>query len=86
MVMTPTTLTSSVKIITGVILMGEIEATFAEINEIIGLINERKIKMTELWEKNYQTNQEVLDISMEIDELINKYYRLVMTKSYRKVV
>jgi uncharacterized iron-regulated protein len=57
--------------------MPETEGAFAEINEIIGQINERKIQMTELREQSEKTNREILDVSLEIDELLNKYCQMV---------
>lgn len=51
--------------------------TVNEIEEIIFQINELKIKMTELWDEKGETDQEILGISIEIDTLLNKYYRLV---------
>ena len=48
--------------------------------EILRLIGERKIQMVKLWEKNHEFNREILDISIEIDKLLNEYYRLTISK------
>lgn len=50
----------------------------AEIEEIAGWIDDRKIKMAELWQKNRKMDQEMMDISKEIDALVVKYYRMIM--------
>ena len=38
-------------------------------------IKELKIKMAALWDERGTTDQEILEISVEIDGLINEYYR-----------
>lgn len=54
------------------------EDILIEMQEIIGRINDRKIKMSELREQNEKTNQEILAVSIEIDELLNKYYQMIL--------
>jgi hypothetical protein len=47
-----------------------------DLNEILSQINEKKLKMSALWETRGKTDPEILGISVEIDDLLNKYYRL----------
>ena len=39
-------------------------------------INELKLKMRKLWDERGITDQEILGVSVEIDKLLNDYYRL----------
>ncbi|HEX3045420.1 MAG TPA: aspartyl-phosphate phosphatase Spo0E family protein [Bacillota bacterium] len=45
-------------------------------SNILLQINELKVKLGALWEERGKTDKEVLDLSVEIDDLINRYYRL----------
>ena len=52
-----------------------------EIEEIITQIKKLKVQMEEKWNEKGQTDQEVLNLSIKIDELINKYNRLIKQQS-----
>lgn len=47
-----------------------------EIERIKLQISELKFKMAQAFDETGETNQKVLGISIEIDELMNQYYRL----------
>lgn len=44
--------------------------------KIITQINQLKFKMEKLWDEKGKTNPEILEVSIEIDQLLNQYYRL----------
>jgi hypothetical protein len=46
-----------------------------ERDKILLLINELKIKMGALWDERGTTDPEILEISIEIDVLLNEYSR-----------
>jgi hypothetical protein len=41
--------------------------------EIITKINELKVKMGELWDERRETDHEILELSIQIDKLLNQY-------------
>lgn len=43
--------------------------------EILLLMNTKKRKMADLWDERGKTDSEILRVSIEIDDLINEYYR-----------
>ncbi len=54
-----------------------------EENNIMQKINKVRRKMESLWEEKLQTDDEVLNISMELDSLLNKL-QLVNSHESRK--
>jgi hypothetical protein len=48
-----------------------------EIEQLKLQISELKFKMAAAWDEKGETDQNILGISIEIDELMNRYYRLV---------
>lgn len=44
--------------------------------EILSQMKTLRIKLGELWDERGRTDQEVLDLSMEYDQLLNQYYRI----------
>lgn len=52
-----------------------------ELEQLKHQISELKFKMEEAWDAKGETDEKVLRISIEIDELMNKYYRLAVVKS-----
>ncbi|HEX3048679.1 MAG TPA: Spo0E family sporulation regulatory protein-aspartic acid phosphatase [Bacillota bacterium] len=46
-----------------------------EREQILLQIRELKFKMGVLWDERQQTDKEILDLSVEIDVLLNLYYR-----------
>jgi hypothetical protein len=52
-----------------------------ERKKILLQINELKAKMGTLWDERGRTDKEILDLSVEIDDLINMYYRTPGTSS-----
>ena len=56
-----------------------------ETDEVIHQIKKMKAYMSELWEEKGRTDQEILDVSVKIDELLVKYYRLVIKYSKTQV-
>ena len=44
--------------------------------EIFTEIKKLRVKMGELWEAKGKTDPEIIGLSVEIDRLINQYYRL----------
>lgn len=58
-----------------------------ESENILLQIGELKLKMGRLWDERGKTDDEILEISVEIDGLINEYYRSLARKRLcRKVV
>jgi hypothetical protein len=45
-------------------------------SDIFAQIKTLRIKLGELWDKKGKTDQEILGLSVEIDQLINQYYRI----------
>ena len=45
-------------------------------SDIVTQIKTLKIKLGELWDERGKTDQEILNLSVEIDRLINQYYRI----------
>jgi len=52
-----------------------------EINNILRLIEELREKMHKLADEKGFTDSEVLNISREIDDLLNKYYEMLKGKT-----
>ena len=48
----------------------------SDITEIVAQINKLKIKLGELWDEKGMTDPEILGVSLEIDRLLNQYYRI----------
>jgi hypothetical protein len=48
-----------------------------DLEKILSQINEKRLRMAELWDKTGKTDQEILGVSIEIDKLLNEYYRLL---------
>jgi hypothetical protein len=46
------------------------------ISEILTQISQLKIRLGELWDERGTMDQEILGLSMELDQLINQYYRM----------
>ncbi|HEX3046660.1 MAG TPA: aspartyl-phosphate phosphatase Spo0E family protein [Bacillota bacterium] len=40
-------------------------------------MNKKKRKMAELWDERGKTDSEILRVSVEIDELMNEYYKKI---------
>lgn len=58
-----------------------------EQERLVFQINSLKLKMSKLWDERGKTDEEILKISMEIDGLLNEYYRTPAVKDLcRKVV
>lgn len=58
-----------------------------EHEQLLLQINILKRKMAKLWDERGRTDDEILEISVEIDGLLNEYYRnLARRRLCRKVV
>ena len=55
-----------------------------KLDNLLNEIKSMKKLLTEAWELKGKTDQEILDLSLKLDELINKYNRLsfVLQKSW----
>jgi hypothetical protein len=51
-----------------------------ESDNILLKIGDLKLKMGALWEERGKTDSEILEISVEIDGLLNEYYRRLARK------
>jgi hypothetical protein len=52
--------------------------------ELITRINSLKIKMETAWAERGETDHEVLGLSIEIDKLLNQYYRVKLDSKKKK--